>query len=180
RAAARIARRLSAAAAGPLLLAFGWVGMLQSYPDSVVRIDEEPSMDFDHTYDVVVVGTGAAAFATALGAVDEGLSVILLESTAKWGGNSAMSGGGMWVPNNPLMQRDGVGDSREEALAYLEATVGDAGRATSRERKEAFVDGVADFVATAQKHGMKLVRSPDYPDYYPERPGGKIGRGLEH
>lgn len=137
-------------------------------------------MNFDHTYDVVVVGTGAAAFATALGAVDEGLSVILVESTAKWGGNSAMSGGGMWLPNNPLMRRDGVGDSREESLAYLDATVGEVGRATSRKRKEAFVDGVADFVETAQKHGMKLVRSPDYPDYYPERPGGKIGRGLEH
>ena len=35
----------------------------------------------------------------------------------------------MWLPNNPLMQRDGVGDSREEALTYLEATVGDDGRA---------------------------------------------------
>lgn len=133
-----------------------------------------------HTYDVVVVGTGAAGFATALGAIDEGLSVLMLESTAKWGGNSAMSGGGMWLPNNPLMKRDGVGDSREEALSYLEATVGEAGRAASRERKEAFVDGVADFVETARAHGMELVRSPDYADYYPERPGGKIGRALEH
>lgn len=135
---------------------------------------------FDHTFDVVVIGSGAAAFATALGAIDEGLSVVMLESTEKWGGNSAMSGGGMWLPNNPLMARDGVGDSREEALAYLEATVGVEGKASSRERKEAFVDGVADFVHTAERYGMKLVRSPDYADYYPELPGGKIGRGLEH
>ena len=63
-----------------------------------------------------------------MGAQDEGLSVLLLESTDKWGGNTAMSGGGMWLPNNPLMQRDGAGDSREEALTYLEATVGDVGR----------------------------------------------------
>lgn len=124
--------------------------------------------------------SGAAGFATALGAIDEGLSVLMLESTAKWGGNSAKSGGGMWMPNNPLMRRDGVGDSREEALAYLEATVGDEGRAASRERKEAFVDGVADFVKTAGKYGMTLVRSPDYADYYPELPGGKIGRAIEH
>ncbi len=134
---------------------------------------------FDHTYDVVVVGTGAAGLATAMGAADEGLSVLLVESTAKWGGNTAMSGGGMWLPNNPLMQRDGAGDSREEALAYLEATVGDEGRATSRSRKEAFVDGVADFVLTAEKYGIELTRAADYADYYPERPGGKIGRGLE-
>lgn len=137
-------------------------------------------MQFDKTYDVVIVGTGAAAFATALGAVDSGLSVLLLESTKKWGGNSAMSGGGMWLPNNPLLRADGVGDSREEALTYLEATVGNEGRATSRARKEAFVDGVDDFVNTAQKYGMKFQRAAEYADYYPEKPGGKIGRSIEH
>ena len=25
----------------------------------------------------------------------------------------------MWLPNNPLMQRDGAGDSREEAIEYI-------------------------------------------------------------
>ncbi len=64
----------------------------------------------DHTYDVVVVGTGGAGFATALGAADAGLSVLMLESTDKWGGSTAMSGGGAGLPNNPLMRRDGVGD----------------------------------------------------------------------
>ena len=137
------------------------------------------SKSLDHSYDVVVVGTGAAGLATAMGASDEGLRVLLLESTGRWGGNTSMSGGGMWMPNNPLMQRDGAGDSRDEALTYLEATVGDEGRATRRARKEAFVDGVADFVTTAEKYGVTFVRAADYPDYYPELPGGKIGRGLE-
>ncbi|VTR78226.1 FAD-binding protein [Cellulomonas hominis] len=135
---------------------------------------------FDHTYDVVVVGTGGAGFATALGAVDEGLSVLLLESTDKWGGSTAMSGGGLWLPDNPLMRRDGVGDSRDEALTYMEASIGDVGRASSRERKEAFVDGVGDFVTTAERYGMVFTRATDYPDYYPELPGGKIGRSVEH
>ncbi len=134
---------------------------------------------FDHTYDVVVVGTGGAGFATALGAVDAGLSVLLLESTDRWGGSTAMSGGGLWLPDNPLMRRDGVGDSREEALTYLEACVGEVGRASDRARKEAFVDGVADFVTTAERHGMVFTRATDYPDYYPELPGGKIGRAIE-
>ncbi|HQY98261.1 MAG TPA: FAD-binding protein, partial [Phycicoccus sp.] len=134
---------------------------------------------FDQTYDVVVVGSGAAAMATALGAVDEGLSVLMVESTPKWGGNTAMSGGGLWLPNNPLMQADRAGDSREEALAYMEATIGESGRASTSERKEAFVDGVADLVDTAAKHGLKWTRAKDYADYYPEKPGGKIGRGLE-
>jgi Succinate dehydrogenase/fumarate reductase, flavoprotein subunit len=133
----------------------------------------------EETFDVVVVGSGAAAFATALGAVDSGLSAVLLESTDKWGGSSAMSGGGMWLPDNPLMRRAGVGDSREEALEYMEESIGDVGRAASRERKEAFVDGVDDFVLTAERHGMTFVRAADYPDYYPEKPGGKIGRAIE-
>lgn len=137
------------------------------------------SESFDHTFDVVVIGSGGAAFATAMGAADEGLSVVMLESTDKWGGNTAMSGGGLWLPDNPLMHRDGAGDSRDEALAYMEATIGNVGKATSRERKEAFVDGVADYVLTAEKYGVRFSRATDYPDYYPERPGGKIGRALE-
>ena len=123
------------------------------------------STESDHTYDVVVVGSGSAGFSTAMGAVDEGLSVLIVESTDKWGGSTAMSGGGMWLPNNPLMQRDGIGDSREEALAYLEATIGDEGAATSRARKEAFVDGVEDFVTTAERFGVTFARATDYPDY---------------
>ena len=73
------------------------------------------SEKFDHSFDVVVVGSGGAAMATALGAVDENLDVVMLESTDKWGGSTAMSGGGLWLPNNPLMQRERVADSRESA-----------------------------------------------------------------
>ncbi|MCL3859757.1 FAD-binding protein [Actinotalea sp. K2] len=134
---------------------------------------------YDHTYDVVVVGSGGAGFATAMAAADEGLTVLMIESTDKWGGSTAMSGGGMWLPDNPVMQRAGIGDSREDALTYMQATIGDEGRASSRERKEAFVDSVADFVATAERYGMRFARAADYPDYYPELPGGKIGRALE-
>jgi 3-oxosteroid 1-dehydrogenase len=133
----------------------------------------------EHTYDVVVVGSGSAAFAAAIGAREQGLTALMLESTEKWGGSSAMSGGGQWLPNNPLMQRAGAGDSREEALTYLETTVGDEGRATSRARKEAFVDGVSDWVRTTERYGVKWARGADYPDYYPELPGGKIGRSIE-
>ncbi|MFC7406844.1 FAD-dependent oxidoreductase [Georgenia alba] len=137
------------------------------------------SESFDETYDVVVVGSGAAGLTAALGAVDEGLSVLVLESTDRWGGSSAMSGGGLWLPNSPVMRREGVHDTREEALDYLERTVGDEGRATSRERKEAFVDGIEDYVTTTERYGLRFVRSADYPDYYPELPGGKIGRAVE-
>ena len=134
---------------------------------------------FDHSYDVVVIGTGAAGFATALGCVDEGMSVLLVEGSDKWGGSTSMSGGGMWLPNNPLMKRARVSDSRGDALTYMEASIGTPSRSSSTKRKEAFVDGVEDFVSTAEKFGVKFQRAPNYPDYYPELPGGKIGRAIE-
>ncbi|MFT4110688.1 FAD-binding protein [Propionicimonas sp.] len=134
---------------------------------------------WDEAVDLIVAGTGVAALAAAVTAADAGLTVLMLESTDRWGGSSSMSGGGLWLPDNPLMKRDGVADSREEALTYLEETVGDAGPATSRARKEAFVDGVGGFVELAERHGVHFARSKDYPDYYPELPGGKIGRAIE-
>ena len=134
---------------------------------------------WDHTYDVVVAGTGAAALTAAVTAADAGLSVLLLESTERWGGSSALSGGGLWLPNNPLMHRDRAGDSREEAIDYLDVTVGDAGPAASPERRAAFVDGVSAFVAMAERLGVRFTRAAEYPDYYPELPGGKVGRAVE-
>lgn len=134
---------------------------------------------WDHTVDVLVVGTGGAGLAAAMTAGDAGLSCLLVESTERWGGSTSMSGGGMWLPANPLMVRDGAGDSREEALTYLDATVGDAGPATSPARKEAFVDTVGAFVILAERLGVRFSRAADYPDYYPELPGGKIGRAIE-
>lgn len=143
------------------------------------RATKETDHKFDEVFDVVVVGSGAAGFSTALGAVDEGLSVLIVEGNDKWGGNTSMSGGGMWLPDNPLMRRDGVGDSREDGLEYMEATIGTPSRSSSTERKEAFLDGIDDFVTTSEKFGITFSRAPNYPDYYPELPGGKIGRAIE-
>lgn len=53
------------------------------------------SVTWHGTYDLVVAGTGAAAFAAAVTAADEGMTVLMLESTDRWGGSTAMSGGGL-------------------------------------------------------------------------------------
>ena len=77
-------------------------------------------------------------------------------------------------------------DSREEALTYLEASIGpiDAiGPASSPERREAFVDAVPDVVGMLERLGVRWAAAKDYPDYYPDRPGGKVGprdRGRAH
>ena len=54
------------------------------------------------TYDVVVVGSGAAGAMAALRAAERGLSVLIVEKAHKYGGTSATSGGVLWVPNHRL------------------------------------------------------------------------------
>ena len=38
---------------------------------------------------------------------------------------------------------------------------------------------MSDFVTTAERYGVEFVRAGEYPDYYPELPGGRIGRAVE-
>ncbi|GAA1008130.1 hypothetical protein Aple_045250 [Acrocarpospora pleiomorpha] len=134
---------------------------------------------WDKVVDILVAGSGAAGLTAAITAADARLDVLVVESTAKWGGTTAISGGGLWMPVNPLMVRAGVADSREEALRYMQEAIGEAGPASSGERRRAFLDSGPEVVRLLGRLGVRWRRSPDYPDYYPDRPGGKVGRGIE-
>ena len=59
-------------------------------------MNQEPS--WDETYDVVVAGSGAAALSAALTSAVGGASVLIVEKSERFGGTSAMSGAGVWVP----------------------------------------------------------------------------------
>ena len=85
---------------------------------------------WDRETDVLVVGTGAAGMTAAAAAADAGARVLVAESTAKWGGTTALSGGGLWMPANPLMLAQGRADSVDKALTYLAAAIGEAGPAS--------------------------------------------------
>ncbi len=132
---------------------------------------------WDREVDVLVVGTGAAGLTAAVTAAEAGLEVLVLESTDKWGGSTNLSGGGLWMPTHPLMPESS--DSVEEALAYLDACVGDVGPASSPERRRAFVETVPEAMRFLEGLGVRWAVAKDYPDYYPDLPGGKIGRAVE-
>jgi 3-oxosteroid 1-dehydrogenase len=134
--------------------------------------------DRDFETDLLVVGSGAGGMTAAFVAAREGLEALLLEKTESYGGSSALSGGGVWVPNNPLMSEAGLHDSLEQARAYLDATVGDRVPAA---RKQAYLVQAPQMVAYLLRHShLRFEVDREYPDYYPERPGGMTGgRSLD-
>ena len=135
--------------------------------------------NWDASFDVVVVGSGAAGLTGAITAADQGLDVLIVEKLAGWGGTTAYSGGGLWIPNNYLMAEDGARDSFREALQYLEAIIEDVGPASSRARTEAYLESGPEMVEFLRELGMKWSRAALYPDYYPFAEGAKTGRIIE-
>lgn len=57
--------------------------------------------------DVVIVGTGAGGLIAVLRARSAGLDVLVVEKSEYESGTSALSHGGLWLPDNPLMHAAG-------------------------------------------------------------------------
>jgi 3-oxosteroid 1-dehydrogenase len=134
----------------------------------------------DPSFDFVIVGGGVGGLTAAITAKLAGLRPLLLEKTPLIGGSSVLSGGVLWLPNNPLMAREGVADSREDGLRYLANFVREDDVASTPARREVFVDTVQPLVEMLEAQGMKFLRCPGYSDYYDQLPGGcAAGRSIE-
>ncbi|HUY66339.1 MAG TPA: FAD-dependent oxidoreductase, partial [Acidimicrobiales bacterium] len=127
--------------------------------------------------DVIVVGSGAAALSAALAARARGAGVTLVERTESIGGTTAVSGGGIWMPQNHLMGEVGSTDSRTEALTYMGRLT--AGR-TPPDLLEHYVDRGPGIVAGLERSTPLELTPMTWPDYHPEMEGAKSsGRMLE-
>lgn len=70
------------------------------------------------TYDVVVIGGGAAGIGAASNAKDAGASVLLLEKQPMLGGNTLISGGVIYATGTSFQKEAGVEDSVEALVDY--------------------------------------------------------------
>lgn len=125
------------------------------------------------TYDIVVIGSGAAGLSAALAAAVNGARVLVIEKSEKLGGTSAMSGAGVWIPANHLAAEAGIADSEEEALDYLRATAPEGWAEEEAPLWEAFVKAAPKTLALIDQHTPIEFRLTTEPDPMAECKGGK-------
>ena len=122
--------------------------------------------------DFLVVGSGAGGLVSAVTAAHFGADVLVIEKDAKYGGTSAMSGGGVWIPNSKNAEKVGAKDSAEEAYLYMKSMIGDE---VSDERIRAYVKNAPEMLDFMQNNSHLDYQAFPYPDYYTEKPGAKEG-----
>jgi succinate dehydrogenase/fumarate reductase flavoprotein subunit len=132
-----------------------------------------PSPVQEFTCDVLVAGSGAGGFATALTARLAGLDVLMVEKEPLFGGTTAYSAGVVWIPANAQQAAAGLGDTPEAAMTYLAHHVGNR---LNRPKAEAFVTYAAEMLATFERERLvAYTLAPTWADYHPNEPGGSQG-----
>ncbi|MGE3148309.1 MAG: FAD-dependent oxidoreductase [Pseudorhodoplanes sp.] len=127
--------------------------------------------------DVLVVGSGAGGLSAAVSARSRGLDVLVVEKEDCFGGTTTRSGGGLWIPCNPLAKAAGMSDSHDAASEYIR---NEAGACFDPELVESYlVNGprMVDFFQ--QKTSVQFVLQYAMPDYHLDVPGALLrGRTI--
>ena len=137
-----------------------------------------PPADADLSYDVIVLGSGAAGFAAAVTASCHGLKVLLVEKTNAFGGTSAISGGAVWLHDTDQARAAGHHLPAEQMRRYLKEVIGVG---YDPQLIDAFIEQGREALRYLETHSeLKYSLRPLSPDYYPDLPGGtQTGRALE-
>jgi len=124
------------------------------------------------TVDILVVGTGAGAMVAAATAAARGASVLMIEKTPLYGGSSATSGGGVWIPASDSAIAQGQSDSPDEAFTYIKSLTGNT---VADAKIRAFVENARFMVRHVESISDLRFTAIPYTDYHAENPGGKMG-----
>jgi 3-oxosteroid 1-dehydrogenase len=134
----------------------------------------------DLTVDVLVVGSGNGALTAALCARELGVQdVLVIEKSSLYGGTSATSGGGIWIPCSRYARAAGAADSYEEALEYVRAATPSG--AVPAELQETYLrEGPKMLDFLHERTRVRYESLAHYPDYWSQLPGARHGhRSLE-
>jgi 3-oxosteroid 1-dehydrogenase len=126
----------------------------------------------EKTVDILVVGTGAGAMVAAATAAARGASVLMIEKTALYGGSSAASGGGVWIPASDSAIAQGQSDSPNEAFTYIKSLTGNT---VADAKIRAFVENARFMARHVESISDLRFTAIPYTDYHAENPGGKMG-----
>ncbi|AMK25302.1 FAD-dependent oxidoreductase [Sphingobium sp. TKS] len=132
-------------------------------------------MNEESTFDLVVVGSGAAGLTAAVVAAHRSLSVLVIEKAETFGGTTARSGAVAWIPNNPHMASAGLSDSPEQADHYLRDLMGnfyDEGKVG------AFLRHGPEMVGMMEANSVVRFDNWHSLDYEPWRKGAARGRSI--
>jgi 3-oxosteroid 1-dehydrogenase len=137
--------------------------------------------DWDHSVDVLVVGSGNGGLTAALCCYEMGTKdVLVIEKSELFGGTSSISGGGVWIPCNRYAQAAGAQDSLENAKTYLSNCI-PAERGVPEEMIDAYLENghkMVDFLH--ERTQVRYVNLEHYPDYYSDQEGAMPGhRSME-
>ena len=134
----------------------------------------------DLSVDVLVVGSGNGALTAALCAYELGVrDVLVVEKSDRYGGTSATSGGGVWIPCNRYAREAGAQDSLKEASEYLQGTIPPG--AVPGEMIDTYLrEGPRMIDFLHERTRVRYQSLAHYPDYWSFFPGAKHGhRSME-
>ncbi|MBU6392990.1 MAG: FAD-binding protein [Sphingomonadales bacterium] len=127
------------------------------------------SENWDKTVDVVVVGSGAGGMLAGLVAAKNRADVLIVEKDKLWGGTSATSGGGIWIPGSDQAKAAGFEDNLDDAFHYVRGLSADN---VPDANIRAYVDNAAPMLRWVTANTQIVYTSQPYPDYHAENPGG--------
>ena len=124
---------------------------------------------WDKEVDTLVIGSGAGGLLSALVAAANRAEVLIVEKECQWGGTSATSGAGIWIPASDQARAAGFEDKTADAFKYVRKL---SAKNVPDANIRAFVENAAPMLRWVTANTDIDYQAFPYPDYHAENPGG--------